>query len=65
MEGKKGLGKDSFTREEKQNRAGQGKRPLIKESGVPPETVLLGPLYCQNWYTVSLSLNYNLAIRAV
>lgn len=27
MEEEKGLEKDSFTREEKQNRAGQGKRP--------------------------------------
>lgn len=42
MEEEKALGKDSFTREEKQNRAGQGKRPIIKESGAPPEIVVLG-----------------------
>lgn len=42
VEEEKALGKDSFTREEKQNRAGQGKRPIIKESRAPPEIVVLG-----------------------
>lgn len=42
MEEEKGLGKYSFTREKKQNRAGQGKRPIIKESGAPQEIVVLG-----------------------
>ena len=41
-EEEKGLGKYSLTREEKQNRAGQGKRPIIKESGAPQEIVVLG-----------------------
>lgn len=61
---KKGLEKIALQEKKSRTELVSERDPSSRNQG-PPETVPLAALYCQHWFTVSLSLNYNLTIRAV